>query len=363
MTLASELRTEPTAPAQSGPGADAPAGAGLEPHGDHVGHKDVGHKDVGHNDTAYFERLRLLSEGSVHKNFQPFLDIDWESPEFAVVPDDERWILQRETDPMGRHPWYQAQSKERQIAIGMWRQANVAKVGLQFENILIRGLMQYVFVQPNGSIESRYSTHETIEECNHTLMFQEMVNRIGMDTPGMNRVLRGLGKLIPLAGSALPTIFFMGVLAGEEPIDHLQKQILRDESEIHPIMKAVMSIHVAEEARHISFAHQFLERRVPRMSRPQRFVSALAMPVIMRVLCDAIVVPPGEFWDRFEVPASVKKELFWDSPQARAQLSNYFGDVRMLADNAGLMNPAAKLMWKACKIDGRASRYRSEPQR
>src|SRR5699024_6757945 len=90
-------------------------------------------------DAAYNERLRLLSEGSVHKNFDPFGDIDWESPEFAVVPNDRRWILQRESDPLGAHPWYQAQDEQTQIEIGMWRQANVAKVGLQFENILIRG--------------------------------------------------------------------------------------------------------------------------------------------------------------------------------------------------------------------------------
>ncbi len=315
------------------------------------------------DDAAYTERLRLLSEGSVNKNFQPFRDIPWDSPEFAVIPDDDRWILQRETDPMGGHPWYLAQPREKQIAMGMWRQANVAKVGLQFENILIRGMIQYVFVQPNGSAESRYCTHECIEECNHTLMFQEMVNRIGVDVPGMNRFLRGVGQLLPLAGSTLPLIFFMGVLAGEEPIDHLQKRILREDGDIHPIMRSVMQIHVAEEARHISFAHQFIERRAPRMSRARRFLASLAMPVIMRVLCDAIVVPPKEFWDEFDVPAQVRKELFWDSDAARAELAGYFGDVRMLAENAGLMNPASKLMWKACGIYGRSSRYRSEPHR
>ncbi len=318
---------------------------------------------VAMQDAAYEERLRLLSEGSINKNFQPYRDIDWESPEFAVVPGDRRWILQRETDPMGGHPWYLAQPEEKQIAIGMWRQANVAKVGLQFENILIRGMIQYVFVQPNGSAEARYCTHECIEECNHTLMFQEMVNRIGMDVPGMNRFLRGVGKLLPLAGSSLPLIFFMGVLAGEEPIDHLQKRILRAGGDIHPVMKSVMSIHVAEEARHISFAHEFIERRAPRLSRARRFASSLAMPVIMRVLCDAIVVPPKEFWETFDVPKSVRKELFWDSDAARDELAGYFGDVRMLAGNAGLLNPASKLLWKACKIDGRASRFRSEPHR
>ncbi|WP_299557670.1 diiron oxygenase, partial [uncultured Mycolicibacterium sp.] len=95
-------------------------------------------------DRAYVETLTTLSEGSVRRNFNPYTDIDWDSPEYEVRPDDERWILPA-TDPLGRHPWYQAQPKEKQIAIGMWRQANVAKVGLQFELILIRGLTNYAF--------------------------------------------------------------------------------------------------------------------------------------------------------------------------------------------------------------------------
>lgn len=96
------------------------------------------------DDTEYTDMLTTLSEGSVRRNFNPYSDIDWDSPEFAVVDNDERWILPG-TDPLGRHPWYQAQPIDRQIEIGMWRQANVAKVGLHFESILIRGLMEYAF--------------------------------------------------------------------------------------------------------------------------------------------------------------------------------------------------------------------------
>jgi hypothetical protein len=80
----------------------------------------------------------------------------------------------------------------------MWRQANVAKVGLQFESILIRGLMSYTFWLPNGSPEYRYCLHESVEEDNHTLMFQEMVNRVGADVPGMPRMLRWISPLVPL---------------------------------------------------------------------------------------------------------------------------------------------------------------------
>ncbi|MDZ7931123.1 MAG: diiron oxygenase [Rhodococcus sp. (in: high G+C Gram-positive bacteria)] len=315
------------------------------------------------DEQQYNETLTLLSEGSVHKHFDPYVDIDWESEKFAVPANDPRWVLPAKTDPIGGHAWYRALPLEKQIEIGMWRQANVAKVGLQFENILIRGMMQYVFSLPNGSAEARYCTHESIEECNHTLMFQEMVNRVDSDAPGMSRPMKMISPFVPLFATLLPELFFVGVLAGEEPIDHIQKSVLRSGEEIHPIMQSVMAIHVAEEARHISFAHQLLRRRVPKMSKVGRFLLSLAFPITMRILCDVIVIPPKKFWTKFDIPKQVKKDLFWGTPESQHALQDYFGDVRMLATDTGMMNRAARLMWKLCGIDGKASRFRSEPDR
>ncbi|MCG7582877.1 diiron oxygenase [Mycolicibacterium sp. OfavD-34-C] len=314
------------------------------------------------DDTEYVDMLNTLSDGSVRRNFNPYTDIDWDSPEFAVIPNDERWILPA-TDPIGQHPWYQSQPVERQIEIGMWRQANVAKVGLHFESILIRGLMEYAFWVPNGSPEYRYCLHEAVEECNHTMMFQEMVNHIGADVPGMPRLLKWIQPAIPLVAGPLPIPFWFGILAGEEPIDHTQKNVLREGKSLHPIMERVMAIHVAEEARHISFAHEYLRKRVPDLPRRKRFWLSLYVPVVMRVLCSAIIVPPRAFWKEFDIPRSVRKEIFFKSPGSRKMLRDMFGDVRMLAQDTGLMNPLAKLMWRICRIDGQASRYRSEPQR
>ncbi|MGE0220864.1 AurF N-oxygenase family protein, partial [Mycolicibacterium sp.] len=224
-------------------------------------------------------------------------------------------------------------------------------------------LMNYAFWVPNGSPEYRYCLHESVEECNHTLMFQEMVNRIGADVPGMPRLLKWISPVIPLLAGPLPVPFFFGVLAGEEPIDHTQKNVLREGKALHPIMERVMAIHVAEEARHISFAHEYLRKRVPHLNRRQRFLLSLNVPIIMRVLCQAIVVPPKSFWQEFDIPRSVKKEIFFGTPQARQFLRDMFGDVRMLCHETGLMNPLARLMWRICKIDGPPSRYRSEPVR
>ncbi len=311
----------------------------------------------------YAAKLLLLSEGSVNRHFDPFQDIDWDNPDFAATAGEHRWVLPVSADPLGRHPWYQALPQDRQIEIGKYRQANIAKVGLQFESILISGMVTHNFGLPNGSPEFRYCSHEMIEEHNHTLMFQEMVNRIGMDVPGMGPLVAKFKYLAAPVAALAPNLFFMAVLAGEEPIDHIQKQILRSGEEVHPIMLGVMSIHVAEEARHISFAHEFLQRHVPEVGRLNKFVLSLAMPTIMFILGRAIATPPKSFFREFDIPEKVRKELFYGSKEARQTFSDYFVDVRALAENLGLMNPIAKRVWKLFGIDGPGSRYRSEPLR
>lgn len=313
-------------------------------------------------DARYVEALAVLSDGSVRRSFNAYTDVDWEAPEFAVTQHDPRWVLST-TDPVGGHWWYREQPLERQITIGMWRQANLAKVGEHFESILIRGLMQYAFWAPNGSPEYRYCLHESIEECNHSLMFQEMVNRIGLDVPGMPRWLRWLSSLAPLAAGTLPNTFFFGVLAGEVPFDHMQTRALREDTPLHPMMHNVIAIHVAEEARHISFAHEYLRKRVPHQLWTTRFWLSLYVPLVMRVLGQAMVVPPRSFFSEFDVPRSVRRTLHFTAPDSRQAVRDMFADIRMLCDEVGLMNPLALLIWRLCKMDGRPARYRGEPQR
>ncbi|MGH3412098.1 MAG: AurF N-oxygenase family protein [Marmoricola sp.] len=309
---------------------------------------------------TYEEKLRTLSEGSVNQHFDPWTDIDWDAPEYAVDRTDPRWVLP-EVDALGRHPWYQALPLERQIEIGIAREANVAKVGLQFENVLIRGLMEYVVHLPNDSAEFRYCTHEATEETHHTQMFQEFVNRTGADVPGGPRYFRVLSSFLSLAAGPLPEIFFVGVLAGEEPIDHMQKSILRSGGDLHPLFRRIMQIHVAEEARHISFAHEYLVKRVGELGRVRRAVLSVAFPVIMRVLGDVIMVPSKELTRELGIPREVVDEVFWDSPEGRQTLRDLFSDVRMLAEDLGLMNRVSRRVWRRLRIDGRPSRFRSEP--
>lgn len=308
---------------------------------------------------GYYDTLRTLSQASVDQHFDAFKDIDWDSPELAVIPDDERWILP-DIDVVGASEWYKNLSRERQIEVGRYRMANITKVGLQFEQVLIAGVMHHLMWAQNGNPEFRYATHEVTEETHHTQMFQEFVNRVEPGVAGAPRRFKRLVPLMTSAGAWFPEAFFVGILAGEEPIDHLQKAAMRMGT-MHPLTSRIMQIHIAEEARHIGFAHQYLEHHVPQMSRRRRWLLKMLFPIIMRALCDVIMVPSRRARADMGIPDDVARELWWDGPQSRKLLRDLFADVRMLADNLGMRSGAARLIWKKLHIDGRPARFRSEP--
>jgi len=308
---------------------------------------------------AYYDTLRTLSKASVDQHFDAFKDIDWDSPELAVLPDDERWIL-NDADEIGAHAWYKALPRERQIEIGRYRWAQVAKVGLQFEQLLIGGVMNHLVWSKNDNPEFRYATHEVTEETHHTQMFQEFVNRVNPDVAGAPTYFKVLVPLMCSAGAWFPEAFFVGILAGEEPIDHLQKGAMRSGGS-HPAANRIMQIHIAEEARHIGFAHQYLEHHVPELGFARKLVLTYVFPLIMRALCDVIMVPSKRARRDMGIPDEVAKEIWWGAEESQKLLRDLFADVRMLADNLGIRRGPAKLLWKLMGIDGRPARFRSEP--
>jgi hypothetical protein len=312
---------------------------------------------------AYEAMLRTLSAGSVHVHFDPYEDIAWDSDELAIDQDDPRWVLSARNDPLGSTAWYQSQPLERRIEVGKWRMMNAMKVGAAFESMLIRGLMQYAVALPNQSPEFRYCMHEMTEECNHIQMFMELVNRVGVDVPGMRRHLRAASPFIGGALAFTPLLLMIAILAGEEPIDHYQKSLLREEAPLPPAVLRTMEIHIAEEARHISFANEFLKLRIPQLGRAQRAALSVLFPVVMRIAAEEIMTPPGAVAKRVGIPREVFREAFWESPASRRIMASYFGDMRALATETGLMNRVSRRLWKRLGIAGEASRYRGEPDR
>jgi len=309
---------------------------------------------------ADYERMLLeLSRASVDSHFLPFRDIAWDDPAFALQPDHDGWVLGTE-DNIGASAWYRSLPVDRQREIGRYRLAQICNVGRQFEQMLVAGMMTNHLWMDTSNPEFRYATHEATEETHHMQMFGEAIRRMQPDVAGMPRWLKALTPLICLVAAIWPTAFWIMVLAGEEPIDHLQKSALRAEHAQHPLPRRVMQIHVAEEARHIGFAHQYLTQRGPGLGVVSRFVLALATPVIMRLACDAIMKPTPAARRAMGMPRSVARHLWWRSPETRAHLADYFAEVRMLADSIGLRPRWVHPLWRLLRIEGRPARFRGE---
>jgi hypothetical protein len=297
----------------------------------------------------FTELVARLSHQSVVKHFDAYADVPWDEPEYAIDPTDARFELPSDSG-LGATNWYRSQPAEVRARIGLHGIASNMKAGLQFESILKRGLLEYAFELPDHSPEFRYAYHEVIEEAQHSLMFQEFVNRSGLEVSGLTWDMKfGARRVIGMA-RRFPALFFVFVLGGEDPIDHVQRTALRSGRELHPLLERIMRIHVTEEARHLSFARQYLRTVVPTLSRAKRHSIAIQAPFILATMAAVMMRPPRSLIRAYGIPKDVIADAYGPDSAARANVQASLRKVRTLLDDLGLITPLSKRLWKAFGI-------------
>lgn len=295
--------------------------------------------------------LGRLNEQSVRpgKHFDAYVDVPWD--EHTIEPTDPRWELGA-LDSLGATAWYQGQPQAVRGAIGIHLVASKMKVGYFFEGVLKRGLLEHSTTLAAGSPELRYVYHEVIEEAQHSLMFQEFAGRAGHGgVPKLpRRAVVGSRRVVKLA-RRFPELFFIFVLGGEDPIDHLQRESLRStDKELHPLLERIMRIHVTEEARHLSFARHWLKGRVPQLGFVRRTILSIAAPLILGEMGGLMMKPPKDLVAEYGIPDAVLQEAYEDNPEFQAGAAVAMRKVRTLCRDLGLMNPISTRLWKAKKI-------------
>ena len=295
--------------------------------------------------------LDRLNDLSITKHFDAYVDVPWDDPAYALDPTDPRWELDPEMDPLGATRWYQDLPQADRARLGCELVASKMKIGLVFENILKRGLLEFAMTLPNGSPEFRYAYHEVIEEAQHSLMFQEFVNRTGYDAPGLRKLDMATTRRIVALGRRFPQLFFLFVLGGEDPIDYVQRRELRSDREKHPLLERIMRIHVTEEARHLSFARHYLKRTVPTLSLWQRTRLAVGAPVILGSMAQLMLKPSKDLVERYRIPAEVIAEAYSDNPDYHRETLASLGKVRKLCVELGLVRWPFTLIWRRLGLD------------
>jgi P-aminobenzoate N-oxygenase AurF len=317
----------------------------------------------GLSEDLYTSKVEALSRATALLRFDPNVDIDWDAPENALDPDDPRWQLDPETSPLAATDWYAEQPLSKRIEMGRWITANTLRVTLQFEMMLIIGVTHYVRRLPNGSLVSRYLLEELTDECRHIQMFQEFINRTGEDVPGMRRASRIFGPFLGFNGGWANILLFMAILCGEQPLHFQQMLQHRGAAHVPPLLNKITYIHLAEEARHISFADDYLAEQVQRVGRIRRAWYAFIFPVLLRWLIGEMIGPPRTFGRQFKVPRRVFKNTYWRSAQSRRLMAESAADVRLVAEQLGLRPAWSRRIWRLLGIEGRLPRYRGEPNR
>jgi len=294
---------------------------------------------------AFEGLVERLNRQSVTKHFEAYVDVPWDDPEFRIDPADPRWELSPD-DALGATAWYQALPQADRSRLGLDSVASKMKIGLEFESVLKRGLLEFATTLPNGSPEFRYAYHEVIEEAHHSLMFQEFVNRSGFDAQGLSPIDQIGARFIVTLGRRFPPLFFVFVLGGEDPIDYVQRRELRSGRTIHPLLERIMRIHVTEEARHLSFARHYLKRTVPALGPVRRAELAIGAPLVLATMAQMMLRPSRQLVRRYAIPDLVIKEAFIDNAQHHAEALASMAKLRRLWTELRLMSGPYGLLWK-----------------
>lgn len=294
----------------------------------------------------YLDRVRALSEASVRKCHRAFTDIAWADPAMQLDPGDRRWALPAH-DVLGATAWYRALPAETQAELGLYRTVVRMKTGVIFENLLKRGMLEFAATRGNRSAEARYALHEIIEEAEHSLMFQEFIDRSGFDPQALGGPAMQLARGAAACGRHFPELFFLFVLGGEAPIDHDQRVQLRETPELHPLMRRIDEIHICEEARHLAFAKAYLREHVPRLPWPRRALLTLTTPLIFHAMTRLIITPPDSVVRRYAIPPGVVDEAYGKRSPQRALVREAFAPVVALCREIGLIPPWTRPLWSA----------------
>ena len=280
---------------------------------------------------------RLLS-GSVKKSYDPVVDIDWDAP-----LDPERMFLPPEVVSLYGTPMWDGMSDVQRRELSRQELANVLTVGLWFENVLNRILLRELLTDDPTSNHAHYTLTEMGDECRHMVMFGRLISQIEARPYRMRAPMRVVARALPsvLRGPMV----WVGALLGEEIFDAIQRKTL-DDPELQPVVSRVMRIHVAEEARHISFARDSLTRDIGDLSLAQRayvqtFV-ALAAPIFLWLLTNPAV------YRRVGLDAGEARSVALKNPHFRSTRQYGFASLADFLDRNGLLGPAGRKSWRAC---------------
>lgn len=227
---------------------------------------------------------RLLASSS-RTSYDPDLDIDWDAPDVPGLP---LMPLSR-TTLFGTSLWHSL-TPEQHHTLAEQQMVAMARVGLWFEILLMGMLANHTYGLDPSSQHAQYALTEVGDETRHSVMFARFAARYGGgEAYRPDRRTHELGKVFRSLAPTGPSMW-AATLVAEEMLDRLQREGMHDES-LQPLSRMVARIHVVEEARHVRFAREELQRSVATASRATREAHAVLAALAGLHIVESLVHP------------------------------------------------------------------------
>jgi hypothetical protein len=278
---------------------------------------------------------RLL-RSTAKQSYDPEVDLDWDA---ELV--DGAWFMQPERLSLHGTPMWEAMSHEQRVELSRHEVASIASVGLWFEMILMQMVVRELYDQDPRSERTHYALTEVGDETRHSVMFGRAIARLGVPAYGATPHVHRLGRAFKTVASGVSA--YASILVAEEILDRWQRELMKDER-VQPLTRMVSRIHVLEEARHMTFAREEVQRAVPTLSRSQlawhRMITAQTSFMVARTLVNpqvyaAVGLDPGEARRAALGNPSYQQTMAWMGERVVGFL-----------DEQGLIGPAERGVWK-----------------
>jgi hypothetical protein len=282
---------------------------------------------------------RLL-KSSVEKSYEPHLDIDWEAP---LV--DGLWGIPPHRCSLYGTGLWEGLSEEQRRTLTIHEVCSVARIGLWFEIILMQMLLRYAYDRDPRRAHIQYALTEIADECRHSIMFAKMTERYGVPDYAPSGLTHNLGRLFKTVGHG--PAMFGGTLFVEEILDRFQRESMRDET-VQPLTRMVNRIHVTEEARHVRYAREELQRIMPRTTRAQRELGRYLLARIAFVVARNLVHP--QVYASVGIDPEVGRTAALANPHWRESLRWSAGKCVEFLRDQGLIGGPTELLWKKAHL-------------
>src|SRR6185437_5197836 len=171
--------------------------------------------------------------------------------------------------------------------------ASIVATGVRFESVLMAGFSTEILGRRDlTDPRVTYLLHEMGEETRHSRLFVRLLTQLRpqAENPFDSRlVLLGQRLVLPFI-MAMPSLFCLLVLSGEEVPDLMQK-LAAEHPATDPLIKSVSKYHRQEEARHLTFARLLFPEQWAAAGPLERCIVRHLGPRLAIGMFDTIVHP------------------------------------------------------------------------